>query len=48
MRAAPIDEFGGPEVLKLHTLPVAAPAAGEVLISDRYRRLQSRILRELL
>jgi hypothetical protein len=26
MRAAA--EFGGPEVLKLHTLPVAAPAAG--------------------
>lgn len=44
MRAAA--EFGGPEVLKLHRLPVAAPAA--VLNSDRYRRLQSRILRELL
>jgi len=32
MRAAAIDEFGGPDVLKLHTLPVPAPAAGEVLI----------------
>ena len=32
MRAAAIDEFGGPEVLKLHWLPVPAPAAGEVLI----------------
>jgi len=32
MRAAAIDGFGGPEVLKLHTLPVPAPAAGEVLI----------------
>lgn len=32
MRAAAIDEFGGPGVLKLHTLPVPAPAAGEVLI----------------
>ena len=32
MRAAAIDGFGGPEVLKLRTLPVPAPAAGEVLI----------------
>ena len=32
MRAAAIDEFGGPDFLKLHTLPVPAPAAGEVLI----------------
>ena len=32
MHAAAIDEFGGPEVLKLHRLPVPAPAAGEVLM----------------
>ena len=32
MHAAAIDGFGGPEVLKLRTLPVPAPAAGEVLI----------------
>jgi len=32
MRAAAIDEFGGPGVLTLHRLPVPAPAAGEVLI----------------
>ena len=32
MRAAAIDEFGGPKVLKLHRLLVPAPAAGEVLI----------------
>jgi len=32
MRAAAIDEFGGPEVLKLRMLPVPAPAAGEVPI----------------
>ena len=32
MRDAAIDGFGGPEVLKLRTLPVPAPAAGEVLI----------------
>ena len=32
MRAAAIDGFGAPEVLKLRTLPVPAPAAGEVLI----------------
>src|SRR6185369_5374689 len=32
MRAAAINEFGGSEVLRLHTLPVPAPAAGEVLI----------------
>ena len=28
MRAAAIDEFGGPEVLRLQRLPVATPAAG--------------------
>jgi NADPH:quinone reductase-like Zn-dependent oxidoreductase len=32
MRVAAIDEFDDPEVLKLHRLPVPAPAAGEVLI----------------
>ena len=32
MHVAAIDEFGGPEVLKLHRLPVSAAAAGEVLI----------------
>jgi NADPH:quinone reductase-like Zn-dependent oxidoreductase len=33
MRAAAIDRFGGPEVLKLHTLPVPAIDSGEVLIA---------------
>src|SRR6266850_3125396 len=32
MRAAAIDRFGGPEVLKRHTLPVPIPGPGEVLI----------------
>jgi NADPH:quinone reductase-like Zn-dependent oxidoreductase len=33
MRAAAIDEFGGPEVLSIHTLPVPVPDANEVLIA---------------
>src|SRR5262245_37295694 len=33
MRAAAIDRFGPPRALKLHTLPVPALAAGEVLIA---------------
>jgi NADPH:quinone reductase len=33
MQAAAIDRFGGPEVLKLHTLPTPMPDAGEVLIA---------------
>jgi NADPH:quinone reductase-like Zn-dependent oxidoreductase len=32
MRAAAIDQFGGPEVLKIHTLPVPLPGPSEVLI----------------
>jgi NADPH:quinone reductase len=32
MKAMAIDEFGGPDKLKLHTLPVPAVEAGEVLI----------------
>jgi NADPH:quinone reductase-like Zn-dependent oxidoreductase len=32
MRAAAIDRFGGPKVLRFHTLPVPVPAADEVLI----------------
>ena len=32
MRAAAIDRFGGPDELTLHTLPVPAVGAGEVLI----------------
>jgi NADPH:quinone reductase-like Zn-dependent oxidoreductase len=32
MRAAAIDQFGAPEVLKLHTLPVPLPGPSEVLI----------------
>ena len=32
MRAAAIDRFGDPEVLKLQTLPVPFPDPGEVLI----------------
>src|SRR5919199_5940772 len=32
MRAIQIDEFGGPEVLRLTELPVPEPADGEVLI----------------
>jgi NADPH2:quinone reductase len=32
MQAAAIDRFGGPEVLKLHTLPVPPVEKGEVLI----------------
>jgi NADPH:quinone reductase len=32
MRAAAIDQFGRPEVLKLQTLPVPTPGSGEVLI----------------
>ena len=35
MKAAAIDRFGPPSVLKLHTLPVPAPARGEVLIALR-------------
>jgi NADPH2:quinone reductase len=33
MRAAAIDRFGGPEVLTIHTLPVPAIEANEVLIA---------------
>jgi NADPH:quinone reductase len=33
MRAAAIDRFGKPNVLKVHSLPVPAPAAGQVLIA---------------
>ena len=33
MRAAAIDRFGGPEVLTIHTLPVPAVEANEVLIA---------------
>src|SRR6267378_4506422 len=33
MRAAAIDRFGGPEVLKLHVLPVPGVDPGEVLIA---------------
>ncbi len=33
MQAAAIDRAGGPEVITLHTLPVPAPAADEVLIA---------------
>ena len=33
MRAAAIDRFGGPSVLRLHVLPVPAPDADEVLIA---------------
>ena len=33
MQAAAIDRAGGPETLTLHTLPVPAPAADEVLIA---------------
>jgi NADPH:quinone reductase len=33
MRAAAIDRFGGPSVLKIHLLPVPVPASGEVLIA---------------
>jgi NADPH:quinone reductase len=33
MRAAAIDRFGGPEVLKIHTLPVPSLDHGEVLIA---------------
>ena len=33
MRAAAIDQFGGPEVLTIHVLPVPVPDAGEVLIA---------------
>jgi NADPH:quinone reductase len=33
MKAAAIDRFGPPSVLKLHTLPVPQPDAGEVLIA---------------
>ena len=32
MRAVAIDHFGGPKVLKLHTLPVPMPGPSEVLI----------------
>jgi NADPH:quinone reductase-like Zn-dependent oxidoreductase len=32
MRAAAIDQFGGPEVLMLHTLPVPTPDPSDVLI----------------
>lgn len=35
MRAAAIDHTGGPEVLTVHTLPVPAPGAEEVLIALR-------------
>jgi len=33
MKAAAIDRFGPPRVLKLHTLPVPAPRPGQVLIA---------------
>ena len=33
MKAAAIDRFGPPSVLKLHTLPMKKPGAGEVLIA---------------
>ncbi|HOQ46115.1 MAG TPA: NADP-dependent oxidoreductase [Bryobacteraceae bacterium] len=33
MRAAAIDRFGGPEVLRIHSVPVPEPAEGEVLIA---------------
>jgi NADPH:quinone reductase len=33
MKAAAIDRFGPPSVLKLHKLPIPQPGAGEVLIS---------------
>ena len=33
MKAAAIDRFGPPSVLKLHTLPIPQPGAGEVLIA---------------
>lgn len=33
MKAAAIDRAGGPEVITLHTLPVPAPAADEVVIA---------------
>jgi len=32
MRAAAIDRHGGPSVLSMHTLPVPAPGANEVLM----------------
>lgn len=32
MKAMAVDEFGGPDKLTLHTLPVLAVDAGEVLI----------------
>jgi NADPH:quinone reductase-like Zn-dependent oxidoreductase len=35
MRAAAIDKFGPPSVIKLHELPVPRPGAGEVLIALR-------------
>jgi NADPH:quinone reductase-like Zn-dependent oxidoreductase len=35
MKAAAIDRFGPPSVLKLHRLPIPQPGAGEVLISLR-------------
>ena len=33
MRAAAIDRFGKPDVLKVHSLPVPVPASGQVLIA---------------
>jgi NADPH:quinone reductase-like Zn-dependent oxidoreductase len=33
MKAAAIDRFGPPSALKLHTLPIAQPGTGEVLIA---------------
>ena len=33
MRAAAIDRFGGPGVLKIHSRPVPVPTSGEVLIA---------------
>jgi len=32
MKAAAIDEFGGPEVIQLRTLPVPTPSGKQVLI----------------
>ena len=54
MRAVQIDEFGGPEVLKVVDLPVPEPAEGEVLVrvaragmnfADTHQRENSYIAR---
>jgi NADPH:quinone reductase-like Zn-dependent oxidoreductase len=41
MRAAAIDAFGGPDAVSLHSLPVPAPAADEVLIATHTAGLES-------